>query len=258
MALPLPPSRFVFPNPNQAADADGLVAVGADLAPSTLLAAYRRGIFPWFGEGDPIMWWSPDPRCIIRPPDFRPAKSLLRTARKALYRLSVDRDFAQVITQCAGPRAYSDATWITRDIQRGYLGLHQAGHAHSIEVWEKDTLVGGLYGVQLGQIFCGESMFSHRSDVSKLAFWLLMRLCQGLGIGLVDCQLPNEHLMRLGAVTMPRPDFLAALTTWLAQPAPDWQPLVDRPVDSAVLACAPDPTALIAAILLQPQGAGTA
>lgn len=254
MSMPLPPSRFEFPDPRHSADPDGLVAVGGDLHPSTLLAAYRQGLFPWFNPGEPILWWSPDPRCIMRPGDFHPSKSLRRRARSSPYQLSIDQAFAEVVHQCAAPRAYADGTWISADIQQGYQGLHRAGLAHSLEVWEGDELLGGLYGVQLGRGFFGESMFSRRSDVSKLAFWLLMQLAVFFEFPLVDCQLPNDHLMSLGAVTLPRGQFLDQLQDLLQAAPPDWSALTARRFDGRLLAENPAAADLIQAILQQAQG----
>lgn len=232
----LPVSQYLFPDP-QVVDPDGsgMIATGGDLAPSTILAAYRQGLFPWFSEGEPICWWSPDPRCVIEPHRYQPSKSLQRNMRKNQYTLTLSRCFADVITACAGQRAYADSTWISTDIVNGYTGLHQAGLAHSIEVWEGDLLVGGLYGVQLGGLFFGESMFSLRTDVSKMAFTFLMRLCAASGFPLVDCQLPNNHLMNLGATTLPRSEFLWQLKTWLKHPAPDWSNVQQQRFDSAHL-----------------------
>lgn len=224
MSNTLPPSQYLFPNPLDVdPDGDGLIATGGDLAPSTILAAYKQGLFPWFSEGDPICWWSPEPRCIIEPQSFEPSKSLKRQLKKNLYHITLSQSFNEVITACAGTRSYADGTWISPEIIDGYTGLHQAGLAHSVEVWEGDLLVGGLYGVQLGAAFFGESMFSHRTDVSKMAFYFLMRLCAASGFAWVDCQLPNEHLMSLGATTRPRADFLHALSQVLKLSPPDWQ-----------------------------------
>jgi leucyl/phenylalanyl-tRNA--protein transferase len=219
----LPPSRYEFPDPLLAdPDGEGMIATGADLAPSTILAAYQKGIFPWFSEGDPICWWSPEPRCIIYPAEFTPSKSLLRQIKKNQYQFSISNSFEQVITACAAARQYAEGTWINDGVISGYCGLHDAGLAHSVEIWEGDTLVGGLYGVQLGQAFFGESMFSLRTDVSKMAFLVLMRLCAASGFAWVDCQLPNNHLMSLGATTVTRRQFLKQLRKVLAMPAPDW------------------------------------
>lgn len=219
----LPPSRYEFPDPISAdPEHEGLIATGADLEPATILAAYQKGIFPWFSGDDPICWWSPEPRCVIYPQQFRPSKSLTRQIRKNQYYFTLSNAFEQVITACAATRQDAEGTWISRDIIEGYTGLHQAGLAHSIEIWETDQLVGGLYGVQIGQGFFGESMFSQRTDVSKMAFFALMRLCAASKLPWVDCQLPNNHLMSLGATTLPRQDFLKQLPTVLAAKAPDW------------------------------------
>lgn len=220
----LPPCPYEFPEPALAdPEGEGLVAIGADLAPSTILEAYQHGIFPWFSKDEPICWWSPDPRCIIIPHEFQPSKSLLRQLKKDQYTITLNRVFEQVMQACAAPRAYADDTWISEQIIQGYTGLHQAGYAHSVEIWENNELVGGLYGVQLGQAFFGESMFSRRTDVSKMAFYFLMQLCAASKFPWVDCQLPNEHLMSLGATTLPRKNFLAQLPHVLTKSPPDWR-----------------------------------
>lgn len=229
MRTPLPLSRYLFPNPMEAdPEGEGLVAIGADLAPETILEAYHHGIFPWFAKGDPICWWSPEPRCIIYPKQFQPSKSLQRQLKKNQYTFTINQAFEQVMRACAAPRSYADDTWIDTQIIQGYTALHHAGYGYSIEVWEGDSiesrlLVGGLYGLQLGRAFFGESMFSRRTDVSKMAFCLLMQLCANSNFAWVDCQLPNDHLMSLGATTMPRADFLKQLFNELDQPPPDWQ-----------------------------------
>jgi leucyl/phenylalanyl-tRNA--protein transferase len=218
------PSRFSFPDPQQVdPQGEGLVGVGADLSPSTLLEAYCHGIFPWFSRDDPICWWSPDPRCLIYPAEFQPSKSLIRQLKKDHYRITLSHAFEQVVQACAEPRAYAQETWITEGIIAGYTGLYQAGLAHSVEVWEGEQLVGGLYGVQIGRAFFGESMFSRHTDVSKMAFCFLMKLCAASGFAWVDCQLPNEHLISLGATTLPRHEFLQQLESVITQPPPSWQ-----------------------------------
>lgn len=242
-SLPLPSSNWIFPNPIQADPAgEGLVAVGADLAPETILAAYQKGIFPWFSGDDPICWWSPEPRCIIFPETFKPSKTLIRSIKKNQYTLSLNQNFTAVMQACADTRAHAEGTWISQDIIQGYSGLHAAGLAHSIEVWQANpdssdehTLVGGLYGVQLGRAFFGESMFSKQTDVSKIAFTFLMQLCTASHFPFVDCQLPNSHLMSLGATTMPRLEFLKQLETVLKQPAPSWKLLQNRQISCAEL-----------------------
>lgn len=239
----LPPSNWQFPDPIKADPiGEGLVAVGADLAPETILAAYQQGIFPWFSGDDPICWWSPEPRCIILPETFKPSKTLIRTIKKNQYTLSLNHSFTAVMQACADARAHAEGTWISQDIIQGYSGLHAAELAHSIEVWQRNpdqleerTLVGGLYGVQLGRAFFGESMFSKQTDVSKIAFTFLMQLCAASQFPFVDCQLPNSHLMSLGAITMPRLEFLNKLKTVLNQPAPNWKLLQNRQINCAEL-----------------------
>lgn len=222
-ALPWLDADTVFPDPGQAlANPPGLLAVGADLSPQRLLQAYRHGIFPWFSAGDPILWWSPDPRCVIVPDSFQPSRSLRQRLRQDGWRFSVDRAFADVIAACAAPRVYADGTWISPDIQTGYISLHALGHAHSIEVWRDDELVGGLYGVTVGRMFCGESMFSRCTDASKLAFWALMQLGRHWRLPLIDCQLENSHLLSLGAGAISRHDYLQILAQVRDQPTPDW------------------------------------
>jgi leucyl/phenylalanyl-tRNA--protein transferase len=239
----LPPSHWQFPDPIQADPiGEGLVAVGADLAPETILEAYQKGIFPWFSGDDPICWWSPEPRCIILPESFKPSKTLIRRLKKNQYTLSLNHSFTAVMQACADARAHAEGTWISQDIIRGYSGLHAVGLAHSIEVWQANheaagepILVGGLYGVQLGRAFFGESMFSKQTDVSKIAFTFLMRLCAASHFPFVDCQLPNAHLMSLGAITMPRAAFLEKLKDVHNQPAPNWKLLQNRQINCAEL-----------------------
>ena len=222
-ALPWLDAETGFPDPERAlVSPPGLLALGGDLSPQRLRQAYHQGIFPWFGEDDPILWWSPDPRCVIMPDQFRPSRSLRQQLRRGGWRLSVDRAFARVIRACAEPRAYADGTWISTDIISGYCGLHDQGDAHAIEVWQDNELVGGLYGVSVGRIFCGESMFSLRTDASKLAFWALMRLGTRWRLPLIDCQLENSHLVSLGAGLVSRHDYLSCLAGARDLPAPDW------------------------------------
>ena len=168
----LPPSQFIFPNPVEVdLEGEGLICIGADLTPSTLLEAYSHGLFPWFSEGDPICWWSPEPRCIIRPQGYHPSKSLIRNMKKYDYKITVNHAFERVIRSCSLPRAYADDTWISEDIIQGYCDMFDAGYGYSIEVWDEDQVVGGLYGVTIGQGCFGESMFSIQTDVSKMAFY---------------------------------------------------------------------------------------
>ncbi len=205
------PAEHVFPNPTLA-DPSGLLGVGGDLSPERLLLAYRTGIFPWYSDGQPILWWSPDPRMVLDPADLRISRSLGKRVRQQRYRISLDEAFADVMMQCAVvPRPGQDGTWLTAEMLEAYVELHRQGHAHSVEAWEGDELVGGLYGVIVGGIFSGESMFARRPDASKVAFVHLVRQLQGWGVRLVDCQVHTPHLERFGAVEVPRSEYLATL-----------------------------------------------
>lgn len=220
----LGPVEYGFPPASAALDdPNGLLAVGGDLSPERLLDAYRHGIFPWFNDGDPICWWSPDPRCVFASADWAPSRSLAKRLRQGRFTLTVDRCFTRVMQECAGPRHYADGTWIQPDFVRNYTTLHERGVAHSIEAWNRDgELVGGLYGLNLGRLFFGESMFSRETDASKAAFAYLMQLCRHWSIPLVDGQVENDHLLSLGAMLIPRPDFLDLLDLHADLPAPDW------------------------------------
>ncbi len=201
-----------FPPAEQALEEPaGLLAAGGDLSPARLVAAYRRGIFPWYSPGQPVLWWSPDPRAVLFPEEFHRSRSLAKTLRNAGFALSVDADFAGVIDGCAAPRAASPGTWITSEMRAAYLALHRLGHAHSIEVHHQDLLVGGLYGVRLGAVFFGESMFSRQRDASKAALAHLVALCQRNNLAVIDCQLPSRHLASLGVRSIPRAQFQALL-----------------------------------------------
>lgn len=227
MPIFLPPKPKQFPYFTHA-DSDGLLAIGADLSPQTLLKAYHSGIFPWYNQEDnsPILWWCPEPRCIIVPHQFKASLSLKKTLKSNSFTISVDSCFEQVMRACAAPRAYANSTWINPQLISSYVQLHQQGIAHSIEVWNQhQELVGGLYGLNLGHLFFGESMFSTQSDASKVAFAFLMRCCEQWKFPLVDCQLPNPHLMRLGAQRMPRSEFLTVLQKYKDLPIPDWTAL---------------------------------
>jgi leucyl/phenylalanyl-tRNA--protein transferase len=204
-----------FPPLEQAlVEPNGLLAAGGDLSPPRLLAAYRRGIFPWYAVGDPILWWSPDPRMVLVPEEFKISPSLAKTLRNAPYQVRLDSAFDEVVRACADkPRAGQSGTWISDDIQAAYGKLHRLGHAHSVETWVDGELAGGLYGVALGQAFFGESMFSDVRDSSKIA---LAHLCAHLkrrGFGIIDCQMETRHLASLGARPIPRRDFSARLET---------------------------------------------
>ena len=218
-----PPLATALSEPN------GLLAVGGDLAPERLLAAYRRGIFPWYSPGEPILWWSPDPRMVLFPAEFKVSRSLGRTLRRGGYEVRLDTAFAQVIAACAQtPRRGQQGTWIVPEMQAAYRRLHELGLAHSVETWVDGELVGGLYGIALGRMFYGESMFSWRSDASKIAVAHLARYLERLGFGMVDCQMHTTHLASLGAREIPRDDFMARLDALVAAgPAPGPWPAAD-------------------------------
>jgi len=201
-----------FPPVEQALDyPEGLLAAGGNLEPATLLEAYRSGIFPWFESGQPILWWSPSPRCVITPHEFHCSRRLARTLRRQPWRYSLDQAFERVIRHCATTRSDNSGTWITEEMIEAYILLHRLGHAHSVEIWLDDQLVGGLYGVQVGALFCGESMFSLVADASKLALRHLCQHSQAMGVRLIDCQLPTDHLISLGARALPREEFILQL-----------------------------------------------
>ena len=208
-----------FP-PVELASPEGLLAIGGDLRSERLLAAYRHGIFPWYNEGQPILWWSPDPRAVLYPPRLRVSRSLKKTIRRGIYRVTFDQRFADVMRACAGPRAKNPAggTWITTQMLEAYVRLHQQGYAHSVEAWDGDTLVGGLYGVAIGGAFFGESMFSRATDASKVAFVCAVRQLQRWGFTLIDCQLATPHLESLGAEGVRRRDYLNYLAAALRLP----------------------------------------
>jgi leucyl/phenylalanyl-tRNA--protein transferase len=208
-----------FPDPRQAlVEPNGLLAFGGDLSPQRLLNAYAHGIFPWFNEGEPILWWSPDPRCVFRTDELRPNRSLHRSLKGKDWQVSVDRAFRQVMQACAAPRADQLGTWISPAMIEAYGALHDMGHAHSVEVWEQERLVGGIYGVSIGRLFCGESMFSAHSGGSKLALCALAALLREWGCPLIDAQVSNPHLLGLGAVEIPREVFLQQVSMLGAAP----------------------------------------
>lgn len=218
---PLPSPRRALREPN------GLLAAGADLSGGRLLEAYRKGIFPWFSEGQPVLWWSPDPRMVLFTDEFKVSRSLRRTLRALAaderWRIEHDRRFAQVMRECAAPRPGQDGTWIGPEIVAAYGELHRAGFAHSIEVVDADgQLVGGLYGVSIGRMFYGESMFARETDASKVALAALVATLRGHGFRMLDCQQNTAHLASLGAREIPRATFLAAMETQVGLPSPDW------------------------------------
>lgn len=209
-------ARAVFPPLSRALQSpNGLLAAGGSLAPDWLLAAYRRGIFPWFNPGEPILWWSPDPRMVLAPGDVRIHRSLAKTLRRSLFSVSFDTAFAEVIAACAAPRAYAQGTWISPEMQAAYIGMHELGYAHSVEVRQGGTLVGGLYGIALGRVFFGESMFSRVSDASKVAFVHLCRHLELRGFAMIDCQMTTAHLQSLGGREIPRAEFVSRLDAFI-------------------------------------------
>lgn len=200
-----PPVAQALREPN------GLLAAGADLSPERLLLAYRQGIFPWFNPGEPILWWSPDPRMVLLPEALKVSRSLARRLRRRDYEIRVDTSFAAVMAACAAPRPKQRGTWISPAMIAAYARLHRAGIAHSVESWTDGELVGGLYGVAIGKAFYGESMFSRVTDASKLAFAHLARQLERWEFGLIDCQMETAHLASLGAAPIARAEFLQCL-----------------------------------------------
>jgi leucyl/phenylalanyl-tRNA--protein transferase len=197
----LPPVDEALRKPN------GLLAAGGNLSVPFLLGAYRRGVFPWYERGQPILWWSPDPRAILWPADLRISRSLAKTLRRSTYQITCDTAFAKVIEACAQPRSYTSGTWITEEMRSAYCDLHAAGWAHSFEAWLAGELVGGLYGIAIGRVFFGESMFARARDASKAAFVRAVEFLGATGIELVDCQQATAHLERFGATSISRAEF---------------------------------------------------
>ncbi|WP_019217413.1 leucyl/phenylalanyl-tRNA--protein transferase [Legionella tunisiensis] len=205
-----------FPNP-ESSDDQGLLAIGGDLSPERLLMAYKQGIFPWFEPGCPILWWSPNPRLILKPQAFKLSRSLKQALKKP-YRFTVDTAFSEVISACANSEGRINNTWITDSMRDAYTLLHQMGYAHSFEIWLEEQLVGGLYGISLGRAFFGESMFHRLRDTSKLALYYLCHTLATWKFDFIDCQLPTGHLQRLGAVIISRREFLHYLQETLKCP----------------------------------------
>ncbi|MBJ9985774.1 leucyl/phenylalanyl-tRNA--protein transferase [Acinetobacter sp. S40] len=231
------PSMYLFPDPIESdPEGQGLICIGADLEPSTLYEAYTHGLFPWFNEGDPICWWCPEPRCVIYPDQFKPSKTLLRNMKKFDYRITVNHAFERVMRSCALPRNYTSETWISEDIIQGYVELYREGYGYSIEVWDDQELIGGLYGVSIGHGCFGESMFSLRTDVSKMAFYTLMLLGKENRLPWVDCQLVNDHLINLGACTLSRQGYLKSLQDVIIRPPIDWKSYQERVFSSKTVA----------------------
>jgi len=213
-----PPVERALKEPN------GLLAAGGDLAPERLLAAYKQGIFPWYEDGQPILWWSPDPRAVLRPADLKISRSLRRSVTRRGFELRVDTAFARVVAACAEPRRYGGGTWITAEMAEAYERLHELGWAHSFETWAGGELVGGLYGVAIGRAFFGESMFTRVTDASKVALVNAVAFLSGRGVELIDCQVASAHLKSLGAVDIPREEFLALIRNLCADARPqNWR-----------------------------------
>jgi len=202
---PFPPLERALEEPN------GLLAAGADLSVERLVSAYERGIFPWYSDGQPILWWSPDPRMVLFPDKLKIPRSLRKRLARDDYEVTADTAFEEVIRGCAAPRRDHDGTWITDDMLAAYVRLHRAGHAHSIETWIGGRLAGGLYGVALGRMYYGESMFTRVPDASKIALVHLVRHLERLGFGMIDCQMATAHLARFGAGEIPRARFVRKL-----------------------------------------------
>ncbi len=200
---------------------DGLLAIGGDLSMPRLLLAYRLGIFPWYGPGQPILWWSPDPRLVLHPERLHVSRSLAKALRKNVFEVTMDTAFESVIHACAAPRVDDSGSWITPEMKQAYLDLHHQGHAHSVECWQKGQLVGGLDGVSVGRMFFGESMFAAVSDASKVAFARLARQLAHWEFHLIDCQVHTSHLVTLGANTMSRNEFVYLLKNACALPGPE-------------------------------------
>lgn len=204
-------NKIIFPAP-ELAEKDGLLAIGGDLSEERLIAAYSMGIFPWFSEGYPILWWSPDPRLVLFPDELKVSRSLRKIIKKGIFNVTMNTAFEEVIRNCSEiDRKGQDRTWITEDMMEAYARLHKSGYAHSVESWHNGKLVGGLYGIVLGKLFFGESMFSRMSNASKVAFVTLVERLKELDFKLIDCQVTTEHLISLGAREVPRKRFLEML-----------------------------------------------
>lgn len=217
-----------FPSPNTAlVEPDGLLCAGGDLKPETIISAYSQGIYPWFSNGQPILWWTPDPRMVLFPSEFVVSKSLAKTMRQEKFEVKFDTAFRDVIEGCAAPREVDGGTWIVEEIQDAYTALHKMGHAHSAESWRDGKLVGGLYGVAIGNIFFGESMFARETDASKVAFATLVQKLTRDGFTLIDCQQQTQHLASFGAKPISREHFLTHLKSSIdtSQPASVWTPV---------------------------------
>ena len=216
---PFPPVERALKAPN------GLLAAGGDLSSERLLDAYRHGIFPWFSEGEPLLWWSPDPRMGLHTTEFKLSRSLSKSLRNRGYEVRIDTAFEAVLEGCAGPRRHQPGTWLSAEMRAAYTGLHQLGYAHSFETWLEGRLVGGLYGIAIGRMFYGESMFARETDASKVALATLVGTLQAKGFPIVDCQMNTSHLASLGAREINRADFLRAVAALVnyAEPPGRWE-----------------------------------
>lgn len=214
----IPVDEVIFPQPHDA-DESGLLGVGGDLRPERLLLGYANGIFPWYSEGQPILWFSPDPRCVLVPEDLHIGRSLRKVLKKSPYRVTLDTAFSDVISRCKStPRPGQQGTWITKDMESAYVRLHELGYAHSVEVWSGEDLVGGLYGVGLGGLFAGESMFSHASDASKTGLIWLVQQLHRWNFELVDAQVRTDTLARMGAIEIDRSSYIDRIAALVQQP----------------------------------------
>lgn len=214
-----------FPSTETALDdPNGLLAAGDTLTTEQLIKAYQLGIFPWFEDGQPVLWWSPSPRLVLKPSDLHTSKSMKKLLRKGLFRVTTDTAFEEVIQACAEPRINQSGTWITEEIEQAYIKLHELGYAHSVEVWRENELVGGLYGIAMGKVYFGESMFARESNASKYGFLTLIPALEALGYRLIDCQVHTEHLASLGATEIPRAEFEDYLLNFIKDPRerPAW------------------------------------
>lgn len=215
-------TSYQFPDVSQALEEpNGLLAIGGDLSPERLLSAYKQGIFPWFNPGEHILWWSPDPRSVMYPDQMKISRSLRKTINKNLFTITTDLAFEKVISACQAPRSKQKGTWITSEMKQAYLTMHQLGHAHSVECWQQNELVGGLYGIAIGRVFFGESMFSKIKDASKVALAYLTDKLKEWDYELIDCQVQSEHLIQLGAFDIPREEFCKMVQSLVCQPEAD-------------------------------------
>ncbi len=218
--------KCIFPDVEYALEyPDGLLAVGGDLSEERLILAYRSGIFPWYSDPDPILWWSPDPRAVLFLDELKVSRSLAKSIRNRGYKVYLNRDFHNVVENCADSRKNTDGTWITEPMKTAYQSLYEAGYAHSVSVYHNGTLIGGLYGISMGKFYFGESMFSTATDASKVALYYLVQYLKEYQFLMIDCQVPNAHLQSLGSRNIKRKEFTGYLQQWGDYPQPEnmWQ-----------------------------------